>query len=54
MAEAKAVGLKEQSPLGLILARRALPFERDGFSLAPLVESKRAIMFNLLANRTKK
>ncbi|MBI1877711.1 MAG: hypothetical protein HYR94_05685 [Chloroflexi bacterium] len=36
MAEAKAVGLKEQSPLGWSLARRALPFQRDGFSLTLL------------------
>jgi len=36
MAEAKAVGLKEQSPLGWFLARRALLFKRDGFSLTHL------------------
>jgi hypothetical protein len=33
MAEAKAVGLKEQSPLGWFLARRALLFQRDGFRI---------------------
>ncbi|MBI1878823.1 MAG: hypothetical protein HYR94_11495 [Chloroflexi bacterium] len=30
------LGLKEQSPLGWSLARRALPFQRDGFSLTLL------------------